>query len=114
MNDLSRLSLQELIALYAERELDLEALESEIQRRQDMVKKGWDAFIQEVRKFVDNARQLASNFLNLWRARILIQQYEKEIQRVEQLLKYTRHSKKRRKHEQYLKWLYKQLAELSR
>jgi hypothetical protein len=109
MNDLSRLSLQELIALYAERELDLEALVAEVQRRQDMAKKRWDAFIEEVRKFVDHARQLASNFLNAWRASILIQQYKKEIQRVEQLLKYTKHSKKRQEHERYLKWLKKQV-----
>jgi hypothetical protein len=109
MNDLSRLSSQELIALWAERELDLEALAAEVQRRQDMAKKRWGAFIEEVRKFVDHARQLASNFLNAWRTSILIQQYEKEIQRVETLLKYTKHSKKRQEHERYLKWLKKQV-----
>jgi hypothetical protein len=114
MNDLSRLSWQELIALYAERELDLEALAAEVQRRQDMAKKRWDTFIEEVRKFVDHARQLASNFLNAWRTSILIQQYEKEIQRVETLLKYTKHSKKRQEHERYLKWLRKQVDELKR
>jgi len=46
------------------------------------------------------------------RAPMLIAQYENEIRKTEELLKYTKHSKKRRKHERRLKWLQAELASL--
>jgi hypothetical protein len=85
---------------------------SDLQKQMDKSREALVAFIEGVRKFIDGARQVALNLRNAWRARILIQQYEKEIQRVETLLKYTRHSKKRRKHERRLKWLQAELASL--
>jgi hypothetical protein len=85
---------------------------SDLQKQMDKSREILIAFMEGVRKFIDGARQVALNLRNAWRARILIQQYEKEIQRVETLLKYTRHSKKRRKHERRLKWLQAELASL--
>ncbi|WPZ17818.1 hypothetical protein UM396_14630 [Geobacillus subterraneus] len=85
---------------------------SDLQKQMDKSREALVAFIEGVRKFIDGARQVALNLRNAWRARILIQQYEKEIQRVETLLKYTRHSKKRWKHERRLKWLQTELASL--
>jgi hypothetical protein len=85
---------------------------SDLQKQMDKSREMLVAFIEGIRKFIDGARQVALNLRNVWRARILIQQYEKEIQRVETLLKYTRHSKKRRKHERRLKWLQAELASL--
>ncbi|WP_044737071.1 hypothetical protein [Geobacillus kaustophilus] len=87
---------------------------SDLQKQMDKSREMLVAFIEELGKFLDHARQVASNMLNEMNTPILIKQYEKEIQRVEQLLKYTRHSKKHQKHEQYLKWLYKQVATLKK
>jgi uncharacterized protein YukE len=118
MNDSSRLSLQELIALYEEMErtgdnsAELEALEAEVQRRMDLVRKMWGDFTEKFNKIFERVYQTAVNLLNAISAPFLIEQYEKEIKRVEQLLKYTKHSKKRQQHEKNLKWLRKQLAGL--
>jgi hypothetical protein len=112
VTNLSNLSFDELFERYVqekkwvkagEKSAELEALTAEWQKR-----------TERIRKVVEYVYQVALNLRNAWEARILIQQYEKEIQRVETLLKYTRHSKKRRKYEQYLKWLHEQVAELSR
>ncbi|NNV07158.1 hypothetical protein ETC03_12285 [Geobacillus sp. MMMUD3] len=42
----------------------------------------------------------------------LIPRYELEMKKLEQLIKYTKHSKKRQKHERRLKWLRSELDSL--
>lgn len=112
--ELSGLSIDELLGRIKQAEADgdlmeLEALKSELQRRMDLFLEAWGDFTEKIRKFFEVLYQTGMNLVNAMRAPFLIKQYEQEIQRVEQLLKYTRHSKKRRKHEQYLKCLYKRL-----
>jgi ribosomal protein S10 len=63
---------------------------------------------------VNRILQVILNLAKAMRAPILIKQYKNEIQKLEQLLKCTKHSQKRRKHEKYLKSLHKRLNELRR
>lgn len=114
MNDLSKLSWQELIALYEKAEqagdsAKLEVLEAEMQRRVDLIRKGLIVFAEKFQKSIESASQIIINFRNAVRKRLLLLQYKQDIKRVEQLLKYTKHSKKRQEHERYLKWLKKQV-----
>jgi septal ring factor EnvC (AmiA/AmiB activator) len=100
LSDLSNKSLRELYERYIEAKdpVEIEALEAEIQKRKETIQGMWE----NIKKAV---YELARIFSNVIRSPMTIKQYENEIQRVENLLKYTNHSKKRRKHERYLKWL---------
>ncbi|PUF85776.1 MULTISPECIES: hypothetical protein [unclassified Geobacillus] len=69
-------------------------------------------FAEITNEIIERFRPIISELYKAMRAPILIPQYEQEIQRLEQLLKYTKHSKKRRKHERRLKWLRAELASL--
>jgi hypothetical protein len=92
MSDFSRMSIQELAERYLEERkrfesgespADLEALETELQKR-------IGATVGEIWWNIKEAvYALARNLAEA------VKQYEKEIQRVEQLLKYTKHSQKR-------------------
>jgi hypothetical protein len=73
------------------------------------------AIVASARALKENWEEVAKaiyRFRKAMLARILILQCKNEIKKVEQLLKYTKHSKKRRKHERRLKWLRAELASL--
>ncbi len=74
------------------------------------------AIVASARALKENWEEVAKaiyRFRKAMLARILILQCKNEIKKVEQLLKYTKHSKKRQEHERYLKWLRKQLERLA-
>jgi septal ring factor EnvC (AmiA/AmiB activator) len=107
LSDLSNKSLRELYERYivAQDPAEKEALEAEIQKRKETIEGMWE----NIKKAVYELARILSNVI---RSPMTIKQYENEIQRVENFLKYTNHSKKRRKHERYLKWLRLQINEL--
>jgi hypothetical protein len=116
MNDYSRLPFPDLVVMYIEEikrveageDSDkLETLEAEVIKRIGIVR-------EMMGNVVKGVCALAKRTIEVIRTPILIQQYEREIKRVEQLLKYTKHSKKRQEHERYLKWLYMQVSTLKR
>jgi hypothetical protein len=116
MRDFSKLSIQELAAQYIEARnqvdvdpAELEVLEAEVQRR---IGEMFCDFKEGIYALARNVSKIILMLSKAMRNPILIKQYEKEIQRVEQLLKYTKHSQLRRKHKQYLKWLHKRLNDL--
>lgn len=78
-----------------------------------MITKTWGRTFAEIaNEIIERFRPIISELYKAMRAPILIKQYENEVKRVEQLLKYTKHRKKRRKHERRLKWLQAELASL--
>jgi septal ring factor EnvC (AmiA/AmiB activator) len=109
LSDLSNKSLRELYERYIEAQdpAEKEALEAEIQKRKETIEGMWE----NIKKAVYELVRILSNVI---RSPMTIKQYENEVQRVENLLKYTNHSKKRRKHERYLKWLQYQVDELKK
>jgi hypothetical protein len=106
---LSYMSLRELYERYIEAEdpAEIEALRAEIKKRIEGIMEMWG----DIKKVVF---ELARNLCNAIRSPFVIKQYEREIQRVEMLLKYTKHDKLRQKHERYLKFLHKQVDEFRR
>ncbi|MED5050620.1 hypothetical protein P9850_01885 [Anoxybacillus rupiensis] len=71
------------------------------------------AIVALERALKENSEEVAKaiyRFRKAMPARILILHCKSEIKKVEQLLKYTKHSKKRRKHERRLKWLQTELS----
>ena len=73
------------------------------------------AIVASARTLKENWEEIAKaiyRFREVVLARILILQCKNEIKKVEQLLKYTKHSKKRWKHERRLKRLRAELASL--
>jgi hypothetical protein len=78
-----------------------------------MITRVWGRNFAEIaNEIIERFRPIISELYKAMRAPILIKQYENEIKKVEQLLKYTKHSKKRRKYERRLKWLQAELASL--
>ncbi|UYL93745.1 hypothetical protein NIIg32_gp51 [Parageobacillus phage vB_PtoS_NIIg3.2] len=78
-----------------------------------MITRTWGRNFAEIaNEIIERFRPIISELYKAMRAPILIPQYEREIQKLEQLIKYTKHSKRRRKHERRLKWLQTELASL--
>jgi hypothetical protein len=99
LSDLSNKSLRELYERFIETQdpSELEVLETEIQSRKEMAAKTWENIKKSINEFTRNVSETASSVLQATKLPFLLLHYEKEIQKVEQLLKYTKHSHKRRK-----------------
>ncbi|ADU95309.1 hypothetical protein GYMC52_2943 [Geobacillus sp. Y412MC52] len=69
-------------------------------------------FSEVVNKIIGGVEPIISKMYEVMRPVILIREYEREIQKMEKLIEYTRHSKKRNKHIRHLKCMQAELSGL--
>ncbi|ODA18272.1 hypothetical protein A5N86_05965 [Geobacillus thermoleovorans] len=69
-------------------------------------------FSEVINKIIEGVEPIILKMYEVMRPVILIREYEHEIQKMEQLIEYTRHSKKRNKHIRHLERLQAELSGL--